>query len=65
MLNQFAELGALGACVPEEFNGAGLNNTQMARLAEMVGANDLGLGVVMAAHQVPIILKQFSKFKFS
>jgi very long chain acyl-CoA dehydrogenase len=52
VLAQFGELGAFGAVVPEEFGGAGLNNAQMAKLAEMVGANDLGLGVVMGAHQV-------------
>lgn len=51
VLKQFAELGAFGAVVPEEYEGAGLNNTQMARLAELVGANDLGLGVIMGAHQ--------------
>ncbi|KHN86962.1 Very long-chain specific acyl-CoA dehydrogenase, mitochondrial [Toxocara canis] len=51
VLKQFAELGAFGALVPEEYEGAGLNNTQMARLAEVVGANDLSLGVVMGAHQ--------------
>lgn len=50
-LDQFAELGAFGAVVPEKFGGAGLNNTQMARIAEIVGANDLGLGVTMGAHQ--------------
>ncbi|KAI6196689.1 hypothetical protein M3Y94_01138400 [Aphelenchoides besseyi] len=50
-LKQFAELGAFGAVVPEEYEGAGLNNTQMGRLAELVGAHDLGLGVVMGAHQ--------------
>ncbi|KAH7722958.1 Protein ACDH-12 a [Aphelenchoides avenae] len=50
-LKQFAELGAFGAVVPEELEGAGLINTQMARLAEVVGSNDLGLGVVMGAHQ--------------
>lgn len=44
VLSQFAELGAFGAVVPEEYSGAGLNNTQLARLAEIVGANDLGLG---------------------
>ena len=48
---QFAELGAFGALVPEEYEGAGMNNTQMARLAELVGGNDLGLGVMMGAHQ--------------
>lgn len=52
VLSQFAELGAFGALVPEKWNGAGLNNTQMARLAELVGASDLGLGVTMGAHQV-------------
>ncbi|MFH4973585.1 hypothetical protein AB6A40_000294 [Gnathostoma spinigerum] len=51
VLDQFAELGAFGALVPEEYEGAGLNNTQMARLAEVVGAHDLSLGVVMGAHQ--------------
>lgn len=50
-LKQFAELGAFGALVPEEYEGAGLGNTQMARLAELVGQHDLGLGVVMGAHQ--------------
>uniref|UniRef100_A0A914X7Y4 Very long-chain specific acyl-CoA dehydrogenase, mitochondrial n=1 Tax=Plectus sambesii TaxID=2011161 RepID=A0A914X7Y4_9BILA len=51
VLRQFGELGALGAVVPVEYEGAGLNNTQMARLAEIVGANDLAMGVVMGAHQ--------------
>ena len=36
---------------PPCFSGAGLNNSQMAKLAEIVGAYDLGLGVVMGAHQ--------------
>lgn len=52
VLEQFAELGAFGALVPPEYEGAGMNNSQMARLAEIVGAHDLGLGVVMGAHQV-------------
>ncbi|KAK6733561.1 hypothetical protein RB195_017359 [Necator americanus] len=51
VLKQFAELGALGAVVPPEYEGAGMNNSQLARLAEIVGAHDLGLGVVMGAHQ--------------
>jgi very long chain acyl-CoA dehydrogenase len=58
-LDKFAELGAFGAVVPEEYGGAGLNNTQLAMLAERVGANDLGLGVTMGAHQV------FSKSKYA
>ena len=32
--------------------GIGLNNTQYGRLVEVVGANDLGLGIVLGAHQV-------------
>ncbi|CAJ0931885.1 unnamed protein product, partial [Mesorhabditis belari] len=51
VLRQFGELGAFGALVPVEYEGAGLNNSQMARLAEIVGAHDLGLGVTMGAHQ--------------
>lgn len=52
VLKQFGELGGFGALVPEEYGGAGMNNTQMARLAEVIGANDLAMGVVMGAHQV-------------
>ena len=29
-----------------------MNNTQYGRLVEMVGGNDLGLGIVLGAHQV-------------
>jgi len=29
-----------------------LNNTQYGRLVEIVGGNDLGLGIVLGAHQV-------------
>lgn len=52
ILKRFGEYGAWGALVPEIYEGAGMNNTQMARLAELVGATDLSLGVVMGAHQV-------------
>ena len=66
VLAKFAELGAFGlwqfnphvsykcssgAVVPSEYEGAGMNNTQMARLAEIVGAHDLAIGVTMGAHQ--------------
>uniref|UniRef100_A0A0N4ZFX0 Very long-chain specific acyl-CoA dehydrogenase, mitochondrial n=1 Tax=Parastrongyloides trichosuri TaxID=131310 RepID=A0A0N4ZFX0_PARTI len=50
-LKQFGELGAFGVLVPEEYEGAGMNNTQMGRLAELVGSYDLALGVCMGAHQ--------------
>jgi alkylation response protein AidB-like acyl-CoA dehydrogenase len=37
--------------VPEEFEGAGLNSTGYARMVEIVGAHDLGLGILLGAHQ--------------
>jgi len=33
-------------------DGVGLTNTQYARLVEIVGAHDLGVGIVLGAHQV-------------
>ena len=37
--------------VPVELDGVGLNNTQYARLTEVVGGNDLGVGIFIGAHQ--------------
>ena len=45
------ELGAFGLQVPTELGGLGLTNTQYARLTEIIGGNDLGLGIFMGAHQ--------------
>jgi very long chain acyl-CoA dehydrogenase len=45
------ELGAFGLQVPEELGGVGLTNTQYARLTEIVGGNDLGVGIFIGAHQ--------------
>merc|ERR1719411_1419778 len=45
------ELGAFGLQVPTELGGVGLSNTQYARLTEIVGANDLGVGIFIGAHQ--------------
>ena len=45
------EMGAFGIQVPEEMNGLGLNNTQYARLAEIVGRHDLAVGIAIGAHQ--------------
>lgn len=41
----------LGLQVPQELGGLELNNTQYGRLAEIIGMNDLGLGIVVGAHQ--------------
>uniref|UniRef100_T1IZ21 Very long-chain specific acyl-CoA dehydrogenase, mitochondrial n=1 Tax=Strigamia maritima TaxID=126957 RepID=T1IZ21_STRMM len=45
------ELGAFGLQVPTDLDGVGMNNTQYARLVEIVGAYDLGVGIFLGAHQ--------------
>eukprot|EP01138_Halocafeteria_seosinensis_P006648 gb/GECG01006796.1/.p1 GENE.gb/GECG01006796.1/~~gb/GECG01006796.1/.p1 ORF type:complete len:630 (+),score=98.72 gb/GECG01006796.1/:1-1890(+) len=45
------EMGAFGLQVPEELDGVGLNNTSYARLIEVCGAYDLGMGIYLGAHQ--------------
>ena len=54
------DLGAFGLQVPTELNGVGLNNTQYARLVEIVGSHDLGIGITLGAHQV-IAIKTSNK----
>ncbi|XP_069776199.1 very long-chain specific acyl-CoA dehydrogenase, mitochondrial isoform X2 [Narcine bancroftii] len=45
------EMGAFGLQVPSELGGLGLSNTQYARLVEIVGVHDLGVGITLGAHQ--------------
>ncbi|XP_019873173.2 very long-chain specific acyl-CoA dehydrogenase, mitochondrial [Aethina tumida] len=45
------ELGAFALQVPQDLGGLGLSNTQYARLVEIVGAHDLGVGITLGAHQ--------------
>lgn len=45
------ELGAFGLQVPADLGGLGLTNTQYARLVEIVGMHDLGVGITLGAHQ--------------
>ncbi|XP_061447316.1 very long-chain specific acyl-CoA dehydrogenase, mitochondrial [Rhineura floridana] len=45
------ELGAFGLQIPVHFGGLGLSNTQYARLVEVVGMHDLGVGITLGAHQ--------------
>ncbi|XP_062239995.1 very long-chain specific acyl-CoA dehydrogenase, mitochondrial [Platichthys flesus] len=45
------EMGAFGLQVPADLNGLGLSNTQYARLVEIVGSHDLGVGITLGAHQ--------------
>uniref|UniRef100_A0A1B0DB09 Very long-chain specific acyl-CoA dehydrogenase, mitochondrial n=1 Tax=Phlebotomus papatasi TaxID=29031 RepID=A0A1B0DB09_PHLPP len=49
--NGFWEMGAFALQVPAELGGLGLNNTQYARMCEVMGAYDLGAGIVLGAHQ--------------
>ncbi|KAG0706566.1 Very long-chain specific acyl-CoA dehydrogenase, mitochondrial [Chionoecetes opilio] len=50
-LQGLREMGAFGLQVPAELGGVGLNNTQYARLVEIVGSHDLGVGITLGAHQ--------------
>lgn len=52
------ELGAFGLQVPTDFDGVGLNNTQYARLVEIVGSHDLGIGITLGAHQVTFFFQK-------
>lgn len=45
------EMGAFGLQVPPELGGLGLSNTQYARLVQIVGQHDLGVGIMLGAHQ--------------
>ncbi|XP_049318501.1 very long-chain specific acyl-CoA dehydrogenase, mitochondrial [Bactrocera dorsalis] len=51
VLNKLWELGAFGIQVPEKYGGLGLGNTQYGRLCEILGANDLSVGITLGAHQ--------------
>ncbi|KAF5290049.1 hypothetical protein FQA39_LY14830 [Lamprigera yunnana] len=44
-------LGFFGTQAPVELGGLGLANTQLARVVEIVGGEDLGVAVTLAAHQ--------------
>jgi very long chain acyl-CoA dehydrogenase len=46
------EMGAFGLQVPAELNGLGLSNTQYARLVEIVGGHDLGIGITLGNIQL-------------
>ncbi|TGZ70769.1 hypothetical protein CRM22_003007 [Opisthorchis felineus] len=46
-----AETGAYGLQAPEEYHGLGLGNSEYARLVNIIGQNDLALGIHLGAHQ--------------
>lgn len=45
------DMGSFGIQVPVELGGMGCSNTQYARLAEITGQFDLGVGIILGAHQ--------------
>lgn len=49
--DQLKPMGAFGIQVPAEYGGVGFNNTQYARMAEIMGANDLAIGIALGSHQ--------------
>lgn len=51
-MEQLREMGAFGLQVPTDLSGVGLTNTQYARMVELVGGYDLGIGICLGAHQV-------------
>ena len=51
-MEQLREMGAFGLQVPADLSGVGLTNTQYARMVELVGGYDLGIGICLGAHQV-------------
>ncbi|XP_065886609.1 very long-chain specific acyl-CoA dehydrogenase, mitochondrial-like isoform X3 [Dysidea avara] len=51
VMKGLGEMGAFGMQAPTELNGLGLNNTQYAKLVELAGGYDLGVGIVLGAHQ--------------
>lgn len=50
-LKRLWELGAFSLQVPKNLGGMGLSNTQYARLVEIVGAHDLGVGITLGSQQ--------------
>lgn len=44
-------MGGFGLQVPTEYGGVGFNNTQYARMGEIMGANDLAVGIALGSHQ--------------
>lgn len=45
------DMGAFSLQVPTEYGGLGLTNTQYARVVEICGYHDLGIGITLGAHQ--------------
>lgn len=51
LANALWELGGFALQVPTEYGGLGLTNTQYSRIVEICGYYDLGIGIMLGAHQ--------------
>eukprot|EP00118_Oscarella_pearsei_P026047 m.309293 g.309293 ORF g.309293 m.309293 type:complete len:617 (+) comp45999_c0_seq1:41-1891(+) len=51
VMGHVAKMGGFGMQIPSDLGGLGLSNSQYARLGEISGGYDLGLSIVMGAHQ--------------
>ena len=50
LFGQLAELGLMGACVPEEYGGAGADFVSYILVLEELSRADAGIGVTVAVH---------------
>ncbi|ESN94043.1 hypothetical protein HELRODRAFT_186034 [Helobdella robusta] len=50
-MSKLKELGAFGVQASDKYGGLNLNNTQYGRIGTIIGANDLGISVMLGAHQ--------------
>src|SRR5207253_897768 len=53
---QLAELGLMGACVPEEYGGAGADFLSYVLVLEELSRADAGVGVTVAVHTSAVTL---------
>src|SRR5881275_1564152 len=53
---KLAELGLMGACVPEEYGGAGADFLSYVLLLEELSRGDAGVGVTVAVHTSAVTL---------
>jgi alkylation response protein AidB-like acyl-CoA dehydrogenase len=56
LFSKLAELGLMGACVPEEYGGAGTDFLSYILVLEELSRGDAGVGVTVAVHTSAVTL---------
>ena len=56
LFGKLAELGLMGACVPEEYGGAGADFLSYILMLEEISRADAGVGVTVAVHTSAVTL---------